>query len=376
MVERRRPLFLPRPPEGCDDAYRVLCQPSSPRSVCARELCEEFWTDFRDLADAAFLDRLPFEFHQRWFEMYLGTALRRAGLDVSARKPGPDLQVLHGEQRIHIEAIAPSAGNPLHADAVPEPVYRDADGELIAVQVPHDQITLRIAHAFRAKAGVFDRYRQRAYVREGERCIIAINLRAIPHAWADAAECWYRALYGVGDRFVAIDPAGGAITAGRNHRALLHRVGGAAEDVAPLLRQENCLISGVLGSSADVGNVPNLPGDDFMLMPHASPNAPYPQGLLHLGGELVLHADGGERWNVEAIDYGAHETRGPEPIVAELDGVAIEGEWAVEGRILSVSVGGSHCDVPLAGGDNPEESARAIAIEIARARGSRGETRE
>ena len=39
---------------------------------------------------------------------------------------------------------------------------------------------------------------------EDHACMIAINLRAIPHAWADAEEFWFRALYGVRDRFVAI----------------------------------------------------------------------------------------------------------------------------------------------------------------------------
>jgi hypothetical protein len=62
---------------------------------------------------------------------------------------------------------------------------------------------------------------------------------------------------------VAIDRSGGATMAGREHRTLLQRPGGAVEDVAPLLRQERAGISGVLGSSADVGNVPNPLGDDF-----------------------------------------------------------------------------------------------------------------
>ena len=90
-----------------------------------REGCEDLWRGFSDLADANFVERFPFEFHQRWFEMYLGAALRRAKLDVTAPKPDPDLRVMVEGRPLYIEAIAPTAGHPLHADAVQEPVYRD-----------------------------------------------------------------------------------------------------------------------------------------------------------------------------------------------------------------------------------------------------------
>lgn len=332
-----------------------------------REHCESLWRDFADLADANFLDRLPFEFHQRWFEMYLGAALRRAGLEVAAPKPGPDFRVTVGGKRIHIEAIAPTAGNPLHADFVQEPVYTDAAGRPTAARVPHDQITLRIAAAFRAKADAFDRYRRDRHVGADETCIVAINLRDIPHAWADAEDYWFRAFYGVGDRFVAINPAGAPAIEGRDHRTLLHRASGAPEDVAPLLRAERAEIAGVLGSSADVGNVPNPTGDDFLLMPHKTPRSPYPRGFVNRGAEVVLHATESEHWGVEIIDYGAHQPRGPERVVAEYEGTRLEGNWSVAGRTLSVRIAGHGCDVPLAGGDDPVATAKRIAVEMLRA---------
>jgi hypothetical protein len=37
-----------------------------------------------------------------------------------------------------------------------------------------------------------------------------------------------------------------------------------------------------------------------------------------------LHAEGGERWSVETIDYGPHQPRGAERVIAELPGEAIE----------------------------------------------------
>ena len=106
--------------------------------------------------------------------------------------------------------------------------------------------------------------------------------------------------------------------AGRDHRTLLQRAGGAYEDVAPLLRSERSDICGVLGSSADLANMPNPLGDDFVLMPHAAPSSPYPRGFIRRGTELLLHPGEGECWRVETIDHGALPPRGPERFVLRL----------------------------------------------------------
>ena len=253
-MTKPRALFVIPPAAGCAENYRILWNPPNPRVARVREQCEELWRDFSDLADSNFIDRFPHELHRRWFEMYLGASLRRAGLNVTAPKPGPDFRVIVEGRPIYIEAIAPTAGDPLHPDAVREPVYLDAKGKPLAAQVPHDQITFRLATAFRQKADAFDRYRRDRIVGDNDACMIAINLRAIYHAFADPEEFWFRALYGVGNRFVMIDRAGGATMAGRDHRPLLQRTGGAYEDVAPLLRPEHADICGVLGSSADLAN--------------------------------------------------------------------------------------------------------------------------
>jgi hypothetical protein len=361
-----RSLFVIPPPEGCAQHYRFLWDPPNPRAALVRQQCEELWRDFHDLADRNFVERFPFELHHRWFEMYLGAALRRAGLTVEAPKPGPDYRVPVDGRSVYIEAIAPTAGDPLHADVVPEPIYTDAQGQALAAQVPHDLITFRLATDFRKKADAFDRYRLKGYISSGDPCIIAMNLWAIPHAWADAEEFWFRALYGVGNRFVAIDRSGGATMAGREHRELLQRTDGANEDVAPLLRIEHAGVSGVLGSSADLANLPNPLGDDFVLMPHARPNSPYPRGFIKRGAEVVLHADEGERWRVETIDHGAYESRGPERLQVEVGGKTVEAKWAVEGRVLSVRVGSRSCDIALAGRAVPAAAAKEIAVEIAR----------
>jgi hypothetical protein len=360
-----RDLFNIKPSETTSMAYRNLYAPVSRRAAQAKAVCEEMWREFHDLADPQFRERFPFEFHQRWFEMYLGVSLRRAGLNVSAPKPGPDFRVLLESGPVYIEAVAPTGGHPLHADHVGEPDYLDADGNPQATQVPHARITLRIADAFRRKADIFDGYLQDGYIAAVDPCIVAINLHDIPHAWADAQEYWFRAFYGVGDRFLVLDGTGRATTSGRAHRDVLARAGGALEDVAPLLNSDRATVAGVLGSAADAGNVPNPAGDDMLLLPHALARAPYPVGLVKRGAEIILKpTDIDHQWDVETVDYGAHQTAGPIAFYVDIDGARYDGEWTVAGRELSISIEGRRSVFPIQGADRPEELAREYGAGI------------
>jgi hypothetical protein len=342
MPHMVKPLFR-HLPDDCCMSYRNLFAATKGKAQNAREECEALWRKFHDLADNNFVDRFPYEFHQRWFEMYLGATLRDANLEVSAPKPGPDFCVTSGGRLIYIEAIAPEAGDPLHADHVPEPVYKDADGNVKMSQVPHTPITLRLAGAFHKKAGAYNKYRLKGTIAKDAVCVIAINLRDIPHAWADDQEFWVRAFYGVGDRYVAFDQDGSAVVEGRHHQELLHGADadGHATEVTSLLNINQADISGVIGSAAGAGNIRMPLGDDFALMPHATAMFPYPAGFIGRGIELKLKLSAeASRWDVETVDYGAVEPQGPNTTRVQFKGEAHEVVWEVSGRELSVRVGG------------------------------------
>ena len=357
-----KPLFRRLPDDSCT-SYKNLF--AATKGGFAREECEALWRKFHDLADNNFVDRFPYEFHQRWFELYLGATLRDANIDVSAPKPGPDFCAAIGGRSIYIEAIAPEAGDPLHADHVPEPAYEDADGNINAVQVPHTPITLRLAGAFHKKAGAYNKYRLKRTIARDAVCVIAINLRDIPHAWADDGDFWVRALYGVGDRYVAFDQDGNAAVEGRHHREFLHgaNADGPATEVASLLDATHADISGVIGSAAGAGNVRGPLGDDFVLMPHATAMSPYPPGFIARGMELKLtkSAEAG-RWDVETVDYGAVEPQGPNTARLHYRGKVHEVVWEVSGRTLSVRVGGRGITQSI----NRAVDAAALAEDVAR----------
>ena len=374
--ESPRELFMREPPVGSGPLYRNLIHPRRPVEVAARQRCEAMWRLFQPLADPNFLERLPFEFHQRWFEMYLGATLVSAGLDVRARTPGrgPDFEILVDGRRVYIVAVCATAGDRLHADAVPEPVYRDAEGRTVCAQVPHDRISLRIATSVRPKLNAFDRYRAGGLVVPDDACVIAVNLRDVPQAWPDAKEGFFRAIYGVGNRFMVIDPqVGEIVSTGREHRTLLTRSSGAAEAVAPMLDPNHSDVCAILGSSADAWNM-RLPfGDDLVLMPHAGARAPCPRGLIRRGVEISLSpGEESGSWSAEETDYGAAEPRGPEALTVEHEGCLFEGEWQITGGELQIHIDGRGCDVIFrGGGEDPSLTARTIGLEMIRSKTAR-----
>lgn len=358
-----KPLFKSLPAD-CSMSYRNLFSAPTARAKAARDECEELWRGFHNLADKDFVDRFPFEFQQRWFEMYLGAGLRDANLDVSAPKPGPDFCITVAGRPIYIEAIVPEAGSPFNPDHVPEPAYTYADGGPIASRVPHDLITLRLAGAFHKKAGVYNRYRVNEHVSDNAACIVAINVREIPHAWADSQEYWIRALYGVGDRFVSFDRDGSAAVEGRQHREMLRGSDGHAVSVAALLSTDYAHVSGVIGSSASTGNLRGPLGDDFALMPHALATSPYPAGFIARGIELKLNPTEAGAWSVETRDYGGLDSQGPHTIAIDYEGVTKQATWSVSGRSLTVQVDSRGRTVAISRSVDPAAFARDVAVEL------------
>lgn len=299
-----------RLPDGASDYYRALFERRSEICSRARDLCDEHWQRFQQLADREFPARFPFEFQQRWFEMYLGVSLLDMGLDVSAPKPGPDLRVQRNGLTVWFEAVVPHGGAPMHPDAVPEPPVPPRGAQPIARRIPTHEIALRIAQAIRRKIERFDGYRAEGRVDAADACVIAISVRSIPDAWLDLTDHLHRTLYGIGDHYVTFhrdaredSPADW----GRHAIEELVRSGGAAEDAIPMVRLENASISAVLGSTVDACNLLARLGDDFVLCPHVEPNVPLPAGLLPRGVAFACQPEGDDGYTLRPVDHANTE---------------------------------------------------------------------
>src|SRR5258708_15968297 len=142
----------------------------------------------------------------------------------------------------------------------------------------------------------------------------------------------------MGMRVLVIDPASRQfVAAGREHRMILPRASGAAEAVAPMLDPAHADVCAILGSAVDVGNVPELLGDDFVIMPHAIAQVPFPRGFIGRGVEINLRpGDESGSWTVEQTDYGAPEPRGPETFTVEHESTTFHRWLQIAGQQLHV----------------------------------------
>jgi hypothetical protein len=135
--------------------------------------------------------------------------------------------------------------------------------------------------------------------------------------------------------------------------------------VASLLSGNHADISGVIGSSADAGNIRGPLGDDFALMPQAQATFPFPAGFIGRGIEIKLRqaAEAGT-WDVQTIDHGGLDPQGPNSFTVEFKGESREVIWQVSGRELSVRIAGRGSTVPINRAIDPEAMAKDIATEL------------
>jgi hypothetical protein len=79
---------------------------------------------------------------------------------------------------------------------------------------------------------------------------------------------------------------------------------------------------------------------------------------------MLRVAEDGQHWDIETIDYGARKPLGPVAFTVEFEGARHEGEWAVDGRNLSVRIAGWNSVFPIQGGDDPAAVAGQNAVGI------------
>ena len=186
-------------PGGASAAYTNVRAADHQPLIDAKAHCEELWADFKPLADRQFLDRFPFEFHQRWFEMYTAAALKRAGFEVHSADAGPDIQTSIDGRRVWIECVCATCGEPGRPDSVPERVVTKLGDPPVVTRVPHEKVVLRLRNSLREKADKYTTYLKNGVVKPDDLLVVALNVHAIPHAWPDMEDFMMRSLYGVGN---------------------------------------------------------------------------------------------------------------------------------------------------------------------------------
>lgn len=268
------PLFTDGP--ATDAAYINIRDARDGRLAEVRAHCEALWVAYEEYADHHFREQIRSDFSARHWEMYLTVSLMDMGFIVSCPKPGPDVGIEFGGQRIWFEAISPKPGSVANPDRIQAPQSG------VASTVPNDRVVLRYLAAVRSK--YFRQYTawlENGTVAPDDCFVIAINPRELPfeHADTDPPRILQTALP-LGHRFVSIDRETLEITGGgHQYRAALHRASGAEVPTGAFLNPEYVGLSGLLCSRVDAANRPVRLGDDFQLVPNPMGRSPLPATL-------------------------------------------------------------------------------------------------
>lgn len=261
--------------------YSTIRDSGQQNNVAARDLCNQLWAQFEPLADDHFTQEFARNFHSRFWEMDLTTALMNIGLDIACPKPGPDICISNSGNRIWVEAITPTRGD--GADRIPD------EPEEGVYQVPGDQIALRLTAAIDSKNRVHLEYLENGICLQEEPYVIAINgcllfgygLDLDPPRIATV-------LFSIGNQYVSICRESGEV-AGRGYQCNpnVAKVSGAEIPTDIFLNEAYSNISGVIFSGASVGNRPEHVGQEYVFVHNPYASNPVVEGLVPLGREYI-----------------------------------------------------------------------------------------
>lgn len=305
-------LFAELPADACR-AYVNLRAGQTEHAQAGREHCLDLWRDFEPLADRHFRAEFPLHLHERWFEMYVTVSLLRAGYQVTAPKPGPDVLLMLNGRRIWIEATCATGGEPGRPDTVSEPPMPRLGEPPIVTDRPTNAMTLRIRAAVDTKQAKFAEYQRQGIVLAGDVTAIAVNVHAVPGAWADMDDLMMRALYGLGDIAVSIDRATGkAVDVQRVPRPVLAKASGAQVAVRPFADGSLAHVSAVIGSREDAGNLPPRLGGGLAVYPNLTAAQPWRAGDLTLGTEWLPQSQPDGSHNITRHSYAPKAEPAPD----------------------------------------------------------------
>jgi hypothetical protein len=278
-------------PLNASTMYVALRSPTSEKQRRVRAHVEQLWQIYHYYAEPLFLSEFPLQFHERWFEMYLGVGLLKAGAKLQKTlPPGPDLLVNANGRHFWIEAVCASGGQPGLPDTVEEPV-RPGPGEVSAGgYVPWDRIALRIRNSIEEKKRKYDRYLERSIVTVDDYLLIALNVYKIPFASADVERYVFRSLFGIGNQVIMFDRSTTQPVGSTNQQllAIAKVATGSEVGTMPFIDGSMPAIAGTIVSSFEAVAAAHENTADLTLYPNLTAAVPWKFGGLPLEREWVF----------------------------------------------------------------------------------------
>lgn len=279
------------------DRYYIASLVSNDRRV----LFEDCYKIYEPYKDSNFLTEIPTRFHQRTWEMYLGTLFVKNGklLKKDRGDSQADLQVLT-PNLIHIECTAVTHGDPTNPDSVPKMRFATDIDHLFVDDVPEDKILLRITQALNDKRKQYTARISDKRVSEKDPYIIAINTGEM--GYPEHLPRILKAVFGVGYLTLRMRENGLPIanpSSFWSRRETISKVNKTDVDMTFFEKEENRGISAVIYSNVDVLN--HLMGHQNDLILVHNPLATNPISLSEFGF-LTQHYVDKSTGNVEKIE--------------------------------------------------------------------------
>ncbi len=266
-----------------DEAYKNICLAERPRNQEIKKFCESLWSKFKTHADPHFLTQIRRHFYDRYWEMYLSTALIDWGYDIQSKDKGPDVLIELNNTKIWIEAVTSSNGNSVkNADVVPNIEYE------VAQQVPEEQIILRLRSSIEDKLRAYHKYINESVLESNEPYIIALNGSKINFMSSDDDIPYIlKAILPIGDYHY--DFANDI--AGISFRDEIIRKKGTGIPTDVYFNDNYRHISAILYSNTHAGHFDKEIGSDFMLIHNPNAINSLPIDIIKNGKVIKIDID-------------------------------------------------------------------------------------
>lgn len=292
---------------GSDKIYNAIREEINPICKRAKAFINNLWETVNPFLDSDFSSKLPLEFHQRFWELYMAASVLESNLHLVPRdsgrsNTGPDICIkAEHNKRIWIEAVTASSG--IGVDAVQE----TESG--IAHDVPDDQIKLRLLNSFDEKHRKYIQYLKNNSVELGEAYIIALNAALIPSANLEREiPRIVRALLPFGHQTLHFDSNSFKIVDSTyEYKGAVKKLSGTEIPTTSFLNPNYSGISAVIYSNVDAFNYPSTLGSSLLLFHNPLAANPLPAGFLKRGVEYWVEKQNNcslkrKSWNNNHMD--------------------------------------------------------------------------
>lgn len=268
--------------EGTVDPKYLLVR-DNPRFHEQKLFLESLWQVFLPYADPKFKNELALQFHPRFWEMYLACTLLELGFDLVPRNSayGPDIQINLHDKRVWIEATAPDAG--FGGDVVPG--YSELENSIQFIQVPEEQMILRLTNSFYKKCQRYEKYASSGLISNNDVFVIAINGFDIPHILGeDEIPYIVKSVLPFGNLTVSIDIEEMKPTEQfYQYRGHIQKKSGSEVPTKAFQDPSYSFVAGILYSTAELWNLPRSLGEDFLFVHNPTANQGLDKGWISRG---------------------------------------------------------------------------------------------